>query len=284
MLSIFAPMGDIQITYWAEKVIEWAMNFGPKVIGAILIWLIGNWLIRKLMKVTRLIMERREYDLSLRKFLLSLIRWSLIILLFLAILGTLGVETTSFAAIIASAGLALGLALQGSLANFAGGALIMIFKPFKVGDFIEAQGMSGTVKEINIFTTKLNRFGNELVLIPNGKLSNENIVNFSAEENRRNNIIIGIDYTSSIKKAKEVLTAITANNPKILKEPQSEVVVDALADSSVNLSLRFWSKNEDYWTTRFETIEAIKVRFDEEGIEIPFPHQVHVDKKSNKNK
>lgn len=281
MLSIFVYMENIQVTYLAEKAIEWVMNFGPKVIGAILIWLIGNWLIRKLMKVTRLIMERREYDLSLRKFLLSLIRWSLIILLFLAILGTLGVETTSFAAIIASTGLALGLALQGSLANFAGGALIMIFKPFKVGDFIEAQGISGTVKEINIFTTKLNRFGNELVLIPNGKLSNENIINFSAEENRRNNVIVGIDYSSDIKKAREVMMGIALSNPKILKDPQPEVVVDALADSSVNLSLRYWSKNEDYWASRFETIEAIKTRFDEEGIVIPFPHQVQiqVDKK-----
>lgn len=276
MLSIFVYMENIEVTYLAEKAIEWVMNFGPKVIGAILIWLIGNWLIRKLMKVTRLIMERREYDLSLRKFLLSLMRWSLIILLFLAILGTLGVETTSFAAIIASTGLALGLALQGSLANFAGGALIMIFKPFKVGDFIEAQGISGTVKEINIFTTKLTRFGNELVLIPNGKLSNENIINFSAEENRRNTIIVGIDYSSDIKKAREVMIGIASGNPKILKEPQPEVVVDALADSSVNLSLRYWSKNEDYWATRFETIEAIKTRFDEEGIVIPYPHQVQI--------
>ena len=186
---------------WLEQGIALVVEYAPKIVMAILIWIIGSIIFSRVVKYARKIMERRNYEISLREFLGTLLYWALKILLIIVILGTLGIETTSFAAIIASAGLAVGLALQGSLANFAGGVLILIFKPFKVGDFIEAQGLSGTVKEIGIINTVLNTFGNQQAIIPNGKLSNENIVNYSAESTRRENITAGISYDSDIKKA-----------------------------------------------------------------------------------
>jgi small conductance mechanosensitive channel len=180
---------------------------------------------------------------------------------------------------VGAAGLAVGLALQGSLANFAGGVLILVFKPFKVGDFISAQGVDGTVKEISIFTTKVNTFGNQVAIIPNGQLSNNNIVNFNAEKTRRDKIDVGIGYGSNIKKAKDILLDICGADKRILKDPAPEVYVGALADSSVNLTLRFWAKNEDFWAAHFNVMETLKMRFDEEGIEIPFPQRdVHMKK------
>jgi small conductance mechanosensitive channel len=182
--------------------------------------------------------------------------------------------STSLVAIIGAAGLAIGLALQGSLANFAGGVLLLLFKPFRVGDFITAQGLDGTVKEINIFYTKLNTFGNQVAIIPNGKLSNDNIVNYSAEGTRRDKISAGIGYSSDIKKAKEILLKICNDNDNILKEPAPEVYVDELADSSVNLTLRYWANNADFWAAHWYVMEEMKQRFDAAGIEIPFPQRV----------
>ncbi|WP_224488603.1 mechanosensitive ion channel family protein [Robertkochia flava] len=249
------------------------------VLGALLLWIVGFWLIKRLVKAVDFIMEKREYEPSLRFFLKNLLSWSLKILLILAILGTLGIETTSFAAIIAAAGLAVGMALQGSLSNFAGGVLILIFKPFRVGDFIEAQGISGTVKEIGIINTKLSTFGNQMAIIPNGKLANDNIVNFSAENTRRENLIVGISYDSDIKKAKTILLDIVNTFEKVEKDPQPEVMVAELADSSVNLSLRYWATNANFWACRWHVLEELKMRFDAEGIEIPYPHQVEIQKK-----
>ncbi|MCF8713210.1 mechanosensitive ion channel [Joostella atrarenae] len=265
---------------WFEQGMEVAVAYAPKVIMAILIWIIGSFIFGRVLKLIRKIMERRNYDLSLREFLANLLYWAFKILLIIVILGTLGIETTSFAAIIASAGLAVGLALQGSLSNFAGGVLILIFKPFKVGDFIEAQGLSGTVKEIGIINTVLNTFGNQQAIIPNGKLSNENIVNYSAESTRRENITAGISYDSDIKKAKEILLDIVKSNDKVLKHPAPEVMVAELADSSVNLSLRYWATNGDFWACRWYVLEEMKNRFDAEGIEIPYPHQVEIQKQA----
>ena len=248
------------------------------VLGAILLWIVGFWLIKRLVKAVEFIMEKREYEPSLRMFLKSLLSWSLKILLVLAILGTLGIETTSFAAIIAAAGLAVGMALQGSLSNFAGGVLILIFKPFKVGDFIEAQGLSGTVKEIGIINTKLSTFGNQHAIIPNGKLANDNIVNFSSENTRRENLTIGISYDSDIKKAKEILLDIVTNLEKVENDPAPQVMVAALSDSSVDLSLRYWATNDNFWDCRWYILEELKSRFDAENIEIPYPHQVEIQK------
>lgn len=268
-----------------EKALEFIQNIdlqaiALKVLAAIVIYIVGTWLIGRVVRIADKIMAKRDYESSLRGFLKNLISWSLKILLIVAILGTFGVETTSFAAIIAAAGLAIGLALQGSMSNFAGGVLILIFKPFRVGDFIEAQGMSGTVKEIGIINTRLSTFGNQIAIIPNGKLANDNILNYSAENTRRENLTFGISYDSDIKKAKEILTDIVNNFDKVMKDPAPQVMVAELADSSVNLSLRYWATNADFWDCRWHIIEEAKMRFDAEGIEIPFPHMVEIQKKA----
>lgn len=268
-----------------EKALEFIQNIdlqtiALKVLAAIVIYIVGGWLISRVVRIADKIMAKRDYESSLRGFLKNLISWSLKILLIVAILGTFGVETTSFAAIIAAAGLAIGLALQGSMSNFAGGVLILIFKPFRVGDFIEAQGMSGTVKEIGIINTRLSTFGNQIAIIPNGKLANDNILNYSAENTRRENLTFGISYDSDIKKAKEILTDIVNNFDKVMKDPAPQAMVAELADSSVNLSLRYWATNADFWDCRWHIIEEAKMRSDAEGIEIPYPHMVEIQKKA----
>ncbi len=262
-----------------SKSFDFLLDFGPKVIGAILIWIIGSWLIKKILKQANRIMTVREYEISLQKFLTDLLSWSLKIILIITILGLLGVETTSFAAIIASAGLAIGLALQGSLANFAGGFLIMIFKPFKIGDLIEAQGEIGVVQEIEIFTTKLSSAENREIIIPNGTLSNGNITNYTTNGKLRANITIGVGYDEDIKKVKEILLKVLTDNPKVLKEPAPAVFVSELADSSVNFTVRPWATTADYWEMYFNTIENIKLTLDKENIEIPYPHTVEILKK-----
>jgi small conductance mechanosensitive channel len=266
----------------AELLLEKGFNFlidvGPKVLGAIAIWLIGSWLIRKLLNQAKHVMAGRGYDISLQKFLSNLLSWALKLLLVITILSLLGIETTSFAAIIASAGLAIGLALQGSLSNFAGGFLIMIFKPFKIGDLIEAQGEMGVVKEIDVFTTKLNSVENREISIPNGILSNGNITNYTINGKLRVDITIGIGYDEDIKKVKEVLLKVLVDNPKVLKDPAPAVFVSELAESSVNFVVRPWVTSDDYWEVYFNTIETIKLTLDKENIEIPYPHSVEVIK------
>ena len=219
-------------------------------------------------------MLRREVDATLQTFLLQLIKWTLHIALFLIIIQIIGVPATQFFAILASAGVAVGLALQGSLSNFAGGIMILIFKPFKVGDNIEVKGQSGTVKRIGLVSTTLNKFNNEEVIIPNGPLFGDNIINYTREEKRRVKVLVGISYDSDIQKAKQVLLDIVKSDTRAFEDPAPNVFVEELADSSVNMSVRFWCSNGDYWNCYFSTIEAIKIRFDEEGIEIPFPQRV----------
>ena len=253
-------------------------TFGPKLIAAILIWIFGSWAVRIILKGLTKTMEKRDYDLSLKKFLTNLIRWGLKIVLIIVVLGTVGIETTSFAALLASVGLALGLALQGSLGNFAGGVLIMIFKPFKIGDLIEAQGQMGVVKEIEIFTTKLTGLSNKEIIIPNGSLSNGNIVNYTTEGTRRVDLIFGVSYDSDIKKTKEVLMTILTSHPKVLKEPAPSVNLLELADSSINFAVRPWCASADYWAVYFELTEQTKEALDAAGIEIPYPHHVEIRK------
>tara|TARA_R110002049_G_C9097619_1_gene556757 strand:+ start:99 stop:689 length:591 start_codon:yes stop_codon:yes gene_type:complete len=195
------------------------------------------------------------------------------------VLGTVGIETTSFAAILAAAGLAIGLALQGSLGNFAGGVLLMIFKPIKIGDLIEAQGELGVVKEIEIFTTKLLTPTNKEVIIPNGALSNGNIVNYSTEGKLRVDLTFGVGYDSDIKQTKDVLMTVLTSNAKILNDPAPTVNVSELADSSVNFAVRPWCTVADYWDVYFETHENVKNALDAAGIEIPYPHAVEIQKK-----
>lgn len=268
----------MELDKWIDKGYSIILDFGPKIIGAILIWIIGSWLIKKIIKAAKKIMTKGNYEQSLQKFLSNLLNWILKIVLFIVILSTVGIETTSFAAIIAAAGLAIGLALQGSLGNFAGGVLIMIFKPFKIGDFIQAQGESGTVKEIEIFTTKLNTPDNKEVIIPNGTLSNGNIINFSTEPTRRVDITFGVGYDSDIKKTKEIIFSVINTHPSILKEPAAAVSLSELADSSINFFTRVWVNKEDYWAVKFDLIEQTKEAFDAAGIEIPYPHRVNINK------
>ncbi|QLG43912.1 mechanosensitive ion channel family protein [Costertonia aggregata] len=263
---------------WIDKGIDFIVEFGPRLLGAILIYIIGSWIIKKLMKLLRKGMSSQEYDKSLQKFLLSLAKWGLTIFLVITVISTLGVETTSLAAVIAAAGLAIGLALQGSLSNFAGGVLIIIFKPYKIGDLIEAQGVLGSVKEIEIFTTKLITPQNKLAIVPNGAMANGNIINYTAEGKMRVDTVVGVDYGSDIKKTKEVLLEMLKANPKVLQDPAPTVNVEALADSSVNLAVRPFCKPEDYWDVFFATVEGSKEALDKAGIEIPYPHEVQINK------
>ena len=265
---------------WIDKGYEIIVDFGPKILAAIAIWIIGSWVIKTLVKAMRKTMNKREFDPSLQKFLLNLISWIFKIVLIIVILGTLGIETTSFAAVLAAAVLAICLALKGSLANFAGGVLLMIFKPIKIGDLIEAQGELGVVKEIEIFTTKLLTPTNKEVIIPNGALSNGNIVNFSSEGKLRIDLTFGVGYDSDIKKTKEVLMNVLTSNPKVLKDPAPSVNVSELADSSVNFAVRPWSTVADYWDVYFETHERVKIELDAAGIEIPYPHAVEIQKEA----
>lgn len=266
---------------WINKGYELLIEYGPKLIAAILIWIIGSFLIKMALNAIKKIMEKRDYEISLRQFLSQLLSASFKIVLIIVVLGTVGVETTSFAAILAAGGLAIGLALQGSLANFAGGVLIMIIKPFQIGDFIKAQGVEGTVKDISIFNTKVTTFGNQLAIIPNGSLSNDNIINYSSEGIRKEALTYRIDYGSDIKLTKDILLKLVNEQDTVMhvegKEPM--VVVGELAESSVNLSLRYWAKNEDFWNLRWTILEESKLRLEAAGIVIPYPQtEVHLTK------
>ena len=264
---------------WIDTGYELMMNYGPKILMAIILWLVGLWVIKVLRKATGKVLDKGNYDASLKKFLLNLLNWSLKIVLIVVVLGTLGIETTSFAAILAAAGLAVGLALQGSLANFAGGVLIMIFKPMKIGDLIEAQGEIGVVKEIEIFTTRLIGLSNKEIIIPNGALSNGNIINYTTQGTRRVDLVIGVSYDADIKQTKDLLMSQLTNHPKVLKDPVPTVSVLELADSSVNFAVRPWCNSEDYWAVYFEITENSKLALDAAGIEIPYPHRVQISKK-----
>lgn len=254
------------------------IEYSPNVITALVILIVGLFIISLIVKTTKKVMTKRGVDETLQKFLANLLSWILKILLFVSVIAKLGVETTSFAAILAAAGLAIGLALQGSLSNFAGGALIMIFKPIKVGDLVEAQGELGVVKEIEIFTTKLIGLSNKEIIIPNGALSNGNIINYTSMGTRRVDLVFGVSYDADIKQTKDVLMNIITSHPKTLKDPNPSVTVLELADSSVNFAVRPWCKTEDYWDVYFDVTERAKYDLDSAGIEIPYPHQVEIRK------
>ncbi|GAA3514977.1 mechanosensitive ion channel family protein [Aquimarina addita] len=263
-----------------DEFLKWLWDFIPGAISAILILVIGLWFIGFFSRMLRKFFKQKDYDETLEKFLYDLINMGLKVLLVILVITQLGVQSSSLVAILGAAGLAVGLALQGSLANFAGGVLILFFKPFKIGDFIAAQGIEGTVKEISIFTTKVNTFGNQLAIIPNGKLSNDNIVNYSSEDKRRDKIDIGIAYESNIKTAKEILLALINEDKRVIQEPVPMVVVSELGDSAVTLSLRFWALNEDFWDIHFNVIEEAKRRLEDAGISIPFPQtDIHIFQK-----
>ena len=258
---------------YAREFIDKLVDYLPSFLSAILLLLFGLWFVRIFTGQVRKIIHKKGYDKTIENFAISLISVGLKILLVILVITQLGFETTSLVAVIGAAGLAIGLALQGSLANFAGGVLIIILKPFRVGDWIEAKGVSGSVKETSLFYTKINTFGNQLAIIPNGQLTNDNIINFTVEGKRRSSITIGISYDSDIKLAKDILLGLLKEQDKILRDPEPVVVVTELADSAVNLSVRFWALNDDFWDCSFYTIEESKTRLEAAGISIPFPQR-----------
>ena len=254
-----------------------AIKYGLKLLLAVVTLIIGLWIIKAVMKTIGRTMEKRDVDATLRQFLGSLLSMLLKIMLIISVISMLGVEMTSFVAILAAAGLAVGMALSGTLQNFAGGAMIVLFKPFKVGDFIDAQGFTGTVKEIQIFNTILKTPDNKTIIIPNGGLSTSAMTNFSTEPQRRVDFTFGIGYGDDIDKAKKVIEGLIAADARILKDPEPFVAVSELADSSVNFVVRVWVNAADYWAVFFDMTENVKKAFDKEGISIPFPQtDVHV--------
>ncbi|MDT0293474.1 mechanosensitive ion channel family protein [Mesonia ostreae] len=267
------------VEYYAKEYGQKLIDFLPNLVAAIAIFVIGWWLAKLVVRYVAKFFKSRDYDLALENFILNILGWVLKILVVITAITQLGIETTSLVAIIGAAGLAVGLALQGSLANFAGGVLIIILKPFKIGDWIEAQGVSGSVKEISIFYTHINTFGNQLAVVPNGKLSNDNIVNYTVEGKRKDAISIGISYDANIKEAKDILMNLMTEQEDIHKDPAPQVVVTELADNSVNLSLRFMAYNDVFWGCHWYTIEEAKVRLDAAGIGIPYPQRdIHIIK------
>lgn len=254
-----------------------AMQYSGRLLLAVLTFSVGWWLVGKFTRALLALLQRRNVEPTLHSFLGSLLSVVLKVLLLVSVAGMVGVETTSFIAMIGAAGLAIGLALQGSLANFAGGMLILLFRPFRVGEYIEAQGVAGTVDQIQIFHTVLKTPDNKTVVVPNGNLSNGSIVNFSRQATRRVDLNIGIDYGDDVKAARAILLDLAESDPRVLKDPAPVVWLASLGDSSVNLSLRMWTSTADFWPTFFETQERAKERFEAAGITIPFPQRtVHL--------
>lgn len=253
--------------------IELGLSYAPKLLLAILTLIIGFWAIGKIVKIAMKLLYRSSEEETLNRFLGSLIAIALKVALIISVASMVGVETTSFIAILGAAGLAIGLALQGSLSNFAGGTLIVLFKPFKVGDYIEAQGHAGTVHEVQIFNTILKTPDNRTIILPNGGLANGSITNYSTESERRVDFVFGIGYNDDIDQAKSIIEEIIKADSRILTEKAPQVVVSALADSSVNITVRVWAKASDYWGIYFDMQEKVKKTFDAKGVGIPYPHQ-----------
>lgn len=264
--------------YW-QMALDAVITYTPKVLLALVVLLIGLKIISWIGKLVNKGMTKQGTDETLRPFIVNLLSWVLKAMLFISVIQMMGVATTSFIAVLGAAGLAVGLALQGTLANFAGGALILMFKPYKVGDLIEAQGHLGVVKEIQIFTTILLNPQNKTIILPNGAVSNGDITNYAKEGKLRVDLSIGISYESDIKKAKEVLMNVLSSDEKVLKDPAPFIGVDALADSSVNLAVRPWATPDHYWDVYFGITEKCKNALDDNNITIPFPQvDVHMDK------
>ncbi len=260
-----------------DKIMEWGALYGMKIVGAAAIFIIGRIVVGILTGFVRRLLRRSKTDETLVKFVTSLTKTALLVILFIVVLNQLGVQTTSFVAIIGAAGLAVGFALQGSLANFAAGVMLIIFRPFKAGDFVEAGGSMGIVEEIGIFSTIMRTADNKKIIIPNNGITGGNIVNYSAKETRRVDLVFGIGYDDDLKKAKRILEQLLQADDRVLKDPAPVVAVSELADSSVNFVVRPWVKSADYWAVYWDLTEKVKLTFDAEGISIPYPQQdVHM--------
>ena len=263
--------GTDYIGKYTSQFITILVDYSPKLISAFLILFIGLYAIRLINRMIRRIMVSRDLDPTLSKFLADILLWVLRVLLFVSVIDKLGIGTSSFVAILGAAGLAVGLSLQGSLSNFAGGMLIILFKPFRVGDTIEAQGVVGTVSEIQIFVTKLINGNNQTIFVPNGALSNGNIINYSVAGTRRADLNFTVSYSTDLKVAKEILLNILKNDPRVLQSPAPSVEVIALVDNGVRIAVRPWAKNEDYSAVYADTLEQSKLQLDNAGIDLqPF--------------
>lgn len=264
---------DVLIT----KLVDLSVSLGSKLITALIVFLVGRWIIRKLNRLLIKIMEKRQVEASLFSFTRSLVKITLNFILVIILISVLGIETSSFIALFASAGVAIGMALSGTLQNFAGGVMILLFKPFKVGDFIEAQGQSGSVKEIQIFNTIISTPDNKIIIIPNGGLSTGITKNYSKEEMRRVDWEFGIAYGDNYDTAKKVIEKLLTSDERILKEPAYFIALNSLGASSVNLVVRAWVKAGDYWDVYFGMNEKVYKTFAEENLNIPFPQMdVHI--------
>lgn len=271
-------MTPIEIQNYFETIKKLILEYSPKFVVAVLILLVGLWATSFITKTAKKIMVKRNVEVTLSTFIGNLIFWTLRILLFVTVISKLGIETSSFVAILGAAGLAIGLSLQGSLSNFAGGILIILFKPFRIGDFIEAQNVLGTVKDIKIFSTVITSPDNKQIVIPNAALSNGVITNYTANGFRRVDLIISVDYKTDLQLAKSTLEKILKSIPEVLPEPAAVVFINNLATSSIDFAVRPFTSNENYWKVKSEVLEKTKVTFDQIGIEIPYPHQVEIHK------
>lgn len=269
----------MDIQEYIDKFSPLAIDYGIKIIFALLIFIIGKWIAKRITEILKKSMIKSGIDETISSFAGNLINGMLMVVIIIAALSQIGIQTASFVAIVGAAGLAVGLALQGSLANFASGVLIILFRPIKQGDFIEAGGATGTVNTITIFSTILKTGDNKTIIVPNSGIMGGSITNYSTEQTRRIDLVVGISYDADIRKAKEILRDIIDQDSRILKHLAVTIAVSELADSSVNFVVRPWVSSENYWPTRFDLTEQIKLRFDEVGINIPYPHMdVHLHK------
>ena len=276
-ITTMIPTDIDQAGQLLAQVQEVVAVWGLKVIAAIAIFIVGRWVAKGMRGGVRRMMEKSGTDPIVTGFVGSIAYIALLAFVIIAALGQLGIQTTSFIAVLGAAGLAIGLALQGSLANFAAGFLMIIFRPFKVGDFIEGAGVSGTVEAIQIFTTTLKTGDNKTVIIPNAKLAGDNITNYSAKPTRRIDMTVGVAYDADLSKVRDVLKDIISKESRIHSDPEPLIVVGELADNSVNFIVRVWTNTGDYWGVKFDMNETIKNRFDEAGIGIPFPQRdIHI--------
>jgi small conductance mechanosensitive channel len=271
----------VDVNAFVDQVKDFAIEYGPKVIGAIITLIIGLWVVKKITGGVRKAIGKSNVDAMLGNFLGGIIGMVLKVVLLIAVIDMVGVETTSFAAILAAAGFAVGMALSGTLGNFASGVMILLFRPFKNGDFVEAGGHAGVVEEISVFMTKMRTGDNKQILIPNSSVTGGSITNYSAKETRRVDLTVGIGYDDDIKKTHDVLNRILGEKDYVLKEPAWTVAVSELGDNSVNFVVRPWVKSADYWTAYCDLTETIKLTFDAEGISFPYPQRdVHLYNKN----
>lgn len=272
---------NIDIQKLAAEAQTLALDFGVRLIAALAIFVIGRWVAKAVRSGLRKGMEKANVDKTLHSFVGNLVYVGLLLVVILAAVSKLGVQTASFIAVLGAAGLAVGLALQGSLANFASGVLIIFFRPYKVGDYIEAGGVAGSVTSLQIFNTVLTTPDNRRVVVPNSQITGDAITNYSANETRRIDLVIGVSYSDDLGKTADTLKAILEAEPRVLAEPAPTIAVSELGDSSVNFVVRPWVKTSEYWPTRFDLMRTIKERFDAEDISFPFPQRdVHLFQES----